>query len=98
MSETRRRSAARFNDRNRLVTAKNRPRQFIQTPRGQTLASDFIVPLADFLAGKLDVQPDLPPKFLREAIREIDPLVLALAALAPLLGGMFKGWNRDDPD
>jgi hypothetical protein len=98
MSETERRSAARFNKRNRLMTAKNRRRPFIQTPRGHTLATDFIKPLADFLAGKLDVQPDLPPKFLREAVRQLDPVNLALAALAPLLDGMFRGWDPDKPD
>jgi len=98
MSETGRRSAERFNKRNRLATAKNRPRQFIQTPRGHTLACDFIVPLANFLAGKLDVQPDLPPKFLRELVRDLDPMFLALAALVPLLDGMFRGWNRNAPD
>jgi hypothetical protein len=62
MTETGHRSAERFNKRNRFASAKNRPRQFIQTPQGNTLASDFIEPLANFLAGKLDVQPDLPPK------------------------------------
>ena len=98
MTETRHRSAKRFNKHNRLATAKNRPRQFIQTPQGHTLASDFIEPLANFLAGKLDVQPDLPPKFLRELVRGLDPMNLALAALAPLLGGMFRGWDRDEPD
>jgi len=55
MSETRRRSVETFNRRNRLVNAKNRPRQFIHTPLGRALTFDeFLKPLVDFLAGKLD--------------------------------------------
>jgi DNA-dependent RNA polymerase len=98
MTETQRRSAERFTKRNRLMSAKNRPRQFIQTPKGNALACDFIKKLGDFLAGKLDVQPDKPPPFLRKAIRELlretdGPLYLALAALGPLLHGIIDGWK-----
>jgi hypothetical protein len=100
MSETRRRSTARFNKRNRLMTAKNRPRQFIQTPLGHKLTTEeFLLPLADFLAGKHPTdQPEPPPKFLREPVRQLDdPHFLALAAVAALLDSIVKGWDRDDP-
>jgi DNA-directed RNA polymerase len=101
MTETQRRSVERFNKRNRQASAKNRPRQFIQRPKGNALACDLIGTLADFLAGKLDVQPDKPPPFLRKAIRELlqekdGPKYLALAALAPLLDGISQGWGRRD--
>jgi hypothetical protein len=98
MSETGRKSSARFKKRNQLATAKKRPRQFINTPLGHKLTGDFLEPLADFLAGKRAEQPDKPPRFLRPLVRELDdPRFLALAALAPLLDGIFRGWNRDDP-
>jgi DNA-directed RNA polymerase len=99
MNQTQRRSVERFNNRNRLETAKKRPRAFIHTPRGYKLTTEeFLKPLVDFLAGKLDVQPDKPPRFLRKLVRELDdPLFLALAALAPLLDCIFRGWDRDDP-
>lgn len=97
MSETGRRSSARFLKRNRLETAKKRPRQFIQTPFGNRLTGDLIATLADFLAGKLAEQPDKPPRFLRELVGGLDPMFLALAALAPLLDTIFRGWDRDDP-
>lgn len=102
MSETQRRSAERFNKRNRLASAKNRPRLFSHTPKGNALACDLIGTFADFLAGKLDVKPDKPPPFLRKAIRELlqkkdGPLFLALAALQPLLDTIVSGWDRADP-
>jgi hypothetical protein len=97
MSETERRSSERFNRRNRLATAKKRPRPFIQTPRGHALTAAFLTYLADFLAGKLAEQPDKPPRFLRELVGGLDPMFLALAALAPLLDCIFRGWDRDDP-
>jgi DNA-directed RNA polymerase len=97
MSETGPRSADRFDKRNRLVTDKKRPRPFIQTPRGNRMAGDLITPLANFLAGGHDVQPAPPPRFLSKLVRELnDPMVLALAALSPLLDTIFRGWNRDD--
>jgi hypothetical protein len=101
MTETQRRSAKRFDKRNRLMSAKNRERQFLQTPKGNALACDLIGDLADFLAGKLDVKPNRPPPFLRKAIRELlleadGPKYLALAALGPLLRGVIRGWDRDD--
>ena len=53
MTSSRRTSVARFNRRNRLVTAKGRPRPFLNTPHGQKLTRElFLDPLADFLAGK----------------------------------------------
>jgi DNA-directed RNA polymerase len=97
MNETQRRTEARFEKRNQLRTKTNRPRQFVLTPGGRNLTCDFIEQLADFLAGKLEEKPDLPPKFLREPVQGLDPMVLALAALAPLLDGIFRGWDRDDP-
>jgi len=98
MSETERRSSERFNRRNRLATAKKRPRQFIQTPRGHALTADFLTYLADFLAGKLTEQPLDPPRFLREPVQQLaDPRFLALAALAALLDTISRGWDRDDP-
>jgi DNA-dependent RNA polymerase len=98
MSETARKSSARFLKRNRLASAKKRPRQFIATPFGHKMTGDFLKPLADFLAGKYVEQPDRPPRFLRKLVRELDDAnFLALAALAPLLDGIFRGWDRDDP-
>jgi DNA-dependent RNA polymerase-like protein len=98
MSETRLRSNARFNKRNRLWTAKNRPRQFIQTPLGRALTDEFFAPLTDFLAGRLDEQPHDPPGFLRGPIQQLaDPSFLALAGVATLMDRIFRGWDRDDP-
>ena len=96
MSETGRRSSARFNKRNRLVTAKKRPRQFINTPLGHKMTGDFLEQLAEFFAGNCADQPDKPPRFLRRLVRALDAKFLALAALAPLLDGIFRGWDRDD--
>jgi hypothetical protein len=97
MSETRRRSSDRFKRRNQIVTAKKRPRQFLLTPLGNILAGEFMEHLAKFLAGEMVDQPDPPPKFLRELVRELnDPLFLALAALASLLDAIFRGWDPDD--
>jgi hypothetical protein len=99
MSETAQRTTARQDRRNGLWTTKNRPRQFIATPLGHKLTRDeFFKPLADFLAGRFDEQPDEPPGFLREPIRQLDdPMFLALAGLASLLDGIFRGWDLDDP-
>jgi hypothetical protein len=62
---------------------------------------EFLEPLAEFFAGKRadGEQPHKPPVFLREMIQELDdPWFLALAAHAPLLDGIFRGWkDRDDP-
>ena len=52
MSETWRKSSDRFHRHNRLVTAKNRPRPFINTPFGNKLTGDYLEPIANFLAGK----------------------------------------------
>jgi hypothetical protein len=95
MSETRRRTEERFEKRSGLWTKKNRPRQFLNTPRGNALTTDYIEYLADFLAGKHPTdQPDEPhPKFLREPVRQLEPHFLALAALAPLLDGIFRDWR-----
>ena len=76
MSETRRRSVETFNRRNRLVNAKNRPRQFIHTPLGRALTFDeFLKPLVKFLAGERDEKPLEPPRFLREPIRLLEPSI-----------------------
>ena len=97
MIETGHRSAKRFDKRNRLVTAKNRPRQFIQTPGATPSHATSLSRSPTSWTGKLDVQPDLPPKFLREPVLGIDSMSLALAALAPLLDGIFRPRDRDDP-
>src|SRR5262245_27519101 len=97
MSETRRRSAERFNKRNQLVTAKNRPQHIINIPLGCRVTGDLVTPLAALLDGKLDVRPDNPPKFLRELVDGLDSNFLALAALAPLLDAIFRGFKTDDP-
>jgi hypothetical protein len=98
MTETRRRSSDRFKKRNQLESAKKRPRQFLLTPLGNILGGEFMEHLAKFLAGEMVDQPDQPPKFLRKLVRELDnPRFLALAALAPLLDAIFRGWNPDDP-
>jgi hypothetical protein len=97
MSETRRKRTERFSKKNRLVSARNRRRQFINTPFGNRLTGDFVELLATFFAGGYAEQPDDPPRFLRKQIRELnDPYFLALAALAPLLDGIFRGWDRND--
>jgi DNA-dependent RNA polymerase len=99
MNETQRRSEARFNERNRLMTAKGRRRAFIQTPLGQKVTVElFLEPLADFLAGRLADKPDDPPRFLWSLILQLnDPEFLALAALLPLLDAIRRGFDRDDP-
>ena len=100
MSETGDRSTKRFIKRNQLVTRKNRRVAFIVTPRGRGLLTvKRFKPFAEFLDGKHPtLQPDLPPKFLCEPIRELnDPMCLAMTVLATLLDGIFRGWKRDDP-
>src|SRR5262245_60528382 len=62
LMSSRRKSIARFNRHNRLVSAKGRPKLFLNTPVGQKLTRDvFIEPMADFLAGKFPEQPDKAP-------------------------------------
>jgi DNA-directed RNA polymerase len=98
MSETRRRTAARFNKHNRLVNDKNRQKQFIHTPLGRELTlNEFLKPLVIFLAGERDEKPEEPPKFLRDPIRRLNnPVFLALTALVHLLDSIFRD-DRDDP-
>jgi hypothetical protein len=99
VSETGRKRKERFERRNRLVSAKKRARQFINTSFGNKLTGDFVERLAAFFAGEHDKKPDDPPRFLRKRVRELnDPHFLALAALAPLLDGIFRGWGHDDDD
>jgi DNA-directed RNA polymerase len=98
MSETRERTTTRLDRRSFLWTAKNTPRPFIQTPVGRILGGQLVEHLGDFFAGKLDEQPAKPPKFMRPLIKKLnDPHFLALAALAPLLDGIFRGWDRENP-
>ena len=90
MTSSRRKSVARFNRRNRLVTAKGRPRLFLNTPHGQKLTRElFLEPLAEFLAGKLPEKSHKPPPFLRRLILQLDDYrFLALAAPGRDLPGM----------
>ena len=99
MTSSRRKSVARFNRRNRLVTAKGRPRLFLNTPHGQKLTRElFLEPLAEFLVGKLPEKSHKPPPFLRRLILQLDDYrFLALAALSPLLDAIYRGWDCDDP-
>jgi hypothetical protein len=72
-------------------------RQFLNTPSGNA-STDYITYLADFLAGRPDDKPRDPPDFMREPIQRLDdPLFLALATLAVLLDGIFRGRDGDDP-
>jgi hypothetical protein len=101
MNETARRTAVRCDKRDLLTGARKRERKFIETPQGHTVACDLIPEFANFLAGKLEVQPDPPPKFMREPVQELlrqadGPEFLALAGLLPLLDTVFKGWDPDD--
>jgi hypothetical protein len=102
MSETGRRTADLHERRNRLETAKKRPRHFLSTPEGLKITRDLLFgQLANFLAGKdKSLQPEPPPKFLRALVRDLlqepdGPWFLALAALAPLLDGIFRNWKRE---
>jgi DNA-directed RNA polymerase len=98
MSKSREKSVARFNRRNRLATAKGRPRQFLTTPFGQKAIGLFLEDLADFLAGKREEKPHDAPRFLRPLIRELDDYpFLALVALSSLWDAIKRGWDRDDP-
>jgi hypothetical protein len=77
------------------VGANGRRRQFINTPIGNKLSGNWVVPLADFLAGKRDDKPDEPPRFAQGMIRELnDYKFLALATLAPLLDAIFRDWDH----
>jgi hypothetical protein len=97
MSETRQRSERRFESRAALWSKRHRPRQFLNTPNGNALTTDYITYLADFLAGKLDDKPQDPPEFMLRPIQQLnDPLFLALATLAVLLDAIFRGWDGDD--
>jgi DNA-dependent RNA polymerase len=98
-SLSRQKSIARFNRRNRLVTAKARPRLFLNTPYGQKLTRElFLEQLAEFLAGRRPEKPHKPPPFLRPLILQLDDYrFLALAALSPLLDAIYRGWDRNDP-
>ena len=91
MSESRRKSIARFNRRNRLVTAKGRPRLLLNTPHGQTLTRElFLEPLAEFLAGKLAEKPDKapPPSPANPPTERLQ---------VPSIGGAIAALGRDLP-
>jgi DNA-directed RNA polymerase len=97
MSRTWRKSADRFAARNLREAAKKHPRPFIDTNFGHKLTThEFLDPLTDFLAGKRDEKPRDPPRFLSTQIRELDdPRWLAVAALLPLLNGIFRCWDHE---
>src|SRR5262245_50041107 len=86
----------RFERRNSL---EKRGRVFCGTPLGRKATSElFLSPLADFMAGRLEEKPNEPPRWLRPLICDLDPAVLALMALAPLLNGVYGGWDGDDTE
>jgi DNA-directed RNA polymerase len=65
---------------------------------GNRLITDWLKPLDDLLAGRLlDHKPDEPPRCVTGTmLRELDDYTfLALAAMAPLLDQIFRGWDRD---
>ena len=91
LAESRRRTKERFDRRNRLKTAKGRPRPFVQTPFGRTVTLDvFLEPLTKFLAGELDERPPKPPSDLGELVYRLEPEALALAALSPILDSIYR--------
>jgi DNA-directed RNA polymerase len=99
MSETRRRSSDRFENKNALARIGRQPTHIINTPFGlEVLTGDYdlLEQFAEFLAGKMEDKPHPPPKFLRKLVREADPRVLALAGLAQLLDAIFRGLDPED--
>jgi DNA-directed RNA polymerase len=61
--------------------------------------------LADYFAGNLidaegnPAKPDTPPGDLGELVAQLEPNYLALAAVAPILDGIYTNWpNRGDGD
>jgi DNA-directed RNA polymerase len=83
----------RFDRQNRPETAKGRRREALQIPAYQRAAEPLLARLADFLAGKLEQQPDAPPAWLVPLINGHLSAQLALAILAPLMDRIYRGWD-----
>jgi hypothetical protein len=54
----------------------------------------FLEQMADFMAGKFEVKPPTPPGDLGDVIMQLDPEVLALTILVPMLGAIGRGWEE----
>ena len=72
--------------------------QFEFSPLFRKLAGRFITSLADYFSGKQSVIDYPAPACLAEAIKNIQPEVLALATLAPVLNAWYRGGlNKKSP-
>jgi hypothetical protein len=88
----------RHRRRNSLYSSAGRPRQYCATPEGEKVTAElFAAPLAKFMRGEGDIDPPPPPEYLGGLIHLLDYDKVALSALAPILDGYFRGWDRDDP-
>ena len=82
-SQTLLETKARYARENRLTTRWGYERHYLSTPEGHKVAQLLITPFAGYLRG--DYEP--PPKLSKRLrfLQDIDPDMLALMALAPLL-------------
>src|SRR5262249_60499688 len=87
--------------KNRLRTVKGHVRVYCETPEGRKVTIDYLLdPLAKFLAGELDEQPDRPRGKLALLVyhQTLKPKQLALMVLSPLMDRIMRGWDgRDVP-
>src|SRR5262249_263837 len=89
----------RYARHNRLRTVKGHVRVYLETPEGRKVTIDYLLdPLAKFLAGELDEQPDKPRGNLALLVyhRTLKPKQLALMVLNPLLDRIMRGWDGRD--
>jgi hypothetical protein len=102
LRQSRGRTEERLDRQNAPKTPEGRPRDLLERPLGQRAAEPLLERLADFLAGRLEQKPDLPPKWLDSIIfnHRMKPEMLAIMALAPLLNAIDRGHlaRRDDDD
>lgn len=92
------RAVSRFEKRNLLkIKNRRRGRHINVTPFGEKLTAEiFLRPLADFLDGKYELQPEPPPGDLALLTQQIPNIELAQLVLSPLLHAIFAEWQGYD--
>src|SRR5215467_2305336 len=68
VEESDRRTEERLERRNASRTSKGRRRDLLERPIGRRAAHPLLKELADFLGGRLEQKPDLPPRWLDSEI------------------------------
>jgi len=98
VEESDRRTEERLERRNASRTSKGRRRDLLERPIGRRAAHPLLKELADFLGGRLEQKPDLPPRWLDSEIFRMTPETLAVMAIGPLLNAIDRGHVGDDGD